>query len=445
VEKLLSDRAKAVSEGGDSPHDLRYVGVVHGDLDGRHILCDAEGVAHVLRMPVKLSPSGLPLRYIECCHGHVLTDLCKLMSCLLYDYTGASLKNDKELEVAVTMTAELASVHSLAAPISLKSAAQLGLSLYPRLKTCWKYIGILMTYVARYVKDDPDPLQLVVPMTRYAADALAFSQLDACDSANEASDIAAAAAQQVAHAAECVRARAEYDSQPLGIRPLVFTPPPKPPSDIPKRAWFQKRWALEAGLAFSTAVKQILTPPPKTDAAYGFLEGGPAGYKAPDAVEHRPPPAAVDAARAPPPLEPMAEDAYLRTLRRMHCCIPDPIAGAGAPLDIAQQVFNVRFDPSDADDRVFGGDSGDSYEVIQEGELGGGGGGGRHVKTPAQVRGTQNCTVITHRPTRAARGPTASGERHSNHAATRSPTRRRSVRPPTRPASCTCRPDSTRC
>lgn len=149
-ESFLERRAVAGSE-------FRYVSVVHGDLNGANVLLDGRDNVWVID-------------FFHTGPGHVLKDVAKLESDLLYIFTPLTSRDD--LREALLITRALREVGDLLRPLpehleGLRS---------PALLRAWHCLRTLRSIAAELCREDRHPLQLTIPLLRYAVHTLTFEE-----------------------------------------------------------------------------------------------------------------------------------------------------------------------------------------------------------------------------------------------------------------------------
>jgi protein-tyrosine phosphatase/nicotinamidase-related amidase len=137
------------------PRDAFYQSWVHGDLNGKNIIIDAQKNIWLID-------------FFHTRRAHVLIDLLKLENDLLYIWTPVA--DDAALRAAMSVTDLLLQVEDLAAP--LPAAPDLA----PELARTWSILSMLRGYSAPLVHSDRDPLQASVGLLRYAVHTLGFEE-----------------------------------------------------------------------------------------------------------------------------------------------------------------------------------------------------------------------------------------------------------------------------
>ncbi|CAK9092772.1 APH domain-containing protein [Durusdinium trenchii] len=148
---------------GDQQHKYAQA-LIHGDLNGMNVLIDSQDIVWV----IDFAYSGT---------GHALKDICKLESCILFEYLDGHTEAEGEGLRAM--------VRALVASTDLRNKPELdeatSASLSQRLKFAWASIQTLRSYAAKFVADDPEPLQVVVAMLHFALRALHFGDIERKD------------------------------------------------------------------------------------------------------------------------------------------------------------------------------------------------------------------------------------------------------------------------
>ncbi len=144
-----------VSEHMGAIGEYHYVSYVHGDLNGANILVDARDNLWIID-------------FFHTSRGHVLKDLLKLENDLLYIF--AKISNEAELEEAMIISRALTDVNDLRAPLP-KTLPGLETECLVR---AWATLRILRSIGARFVREDRNPMQVLVPLVRYAVHTLGF-------------------------------------------------------------------------------------------------------------------------------------------------------------------------------------------------------------------------------------------------------------------------------
>ncbi len=149
-ESFLQRKAVAGSE-------FRYVSVVHGDLNGANILLDGRDNVWVID-------------FFHTGPGHVLKDVAKLENDLLYVFT--PLGSSEELREALLITRALRDVVDLLRPLPERLEGLRS----PALLRAWSCLRTLRAIAAQLCREDRHPLQLTLPLLRYAVHTLTFEE-----------------------------------------------------------------------------------------------------------------------------------------------------------------------------------------------------------------------------------------------------------------------------
>jgi protein-tyrosine phosphatase/nicotinamidase-related amidase len=131
---------------------------VHGDLNGANIILDAHQNVWLID-------------FFHTHRGHILKDLAKLESDLLYIWT--PVENATDLADAVRITDALLEMRDLAG--ELPSAAHYGITA-PSLTRAWDTIRKLRGFYPALIGSDREPLQLMIAQLRYAVHTLGFDE-----------------------------------------------------------------------------------------------------------------------------------------------------------------------------------------------------------------------------------------------------------------------------
>lgn len=146
-----------------------YVGLVHGDLNGMNVLIDSHNIVWV----IDFAFSG---------EHHVLRDIAKLESCILFEYTTIYSEND--YEAMRTIVDILLNVRDLRESLfhskydSSDPAALAAHDQDARARFAWEAIKQLRMYAANYCHDDPEPGQMLIAMFHFAVRALRFKDIN---------------------------------------------------------------------------------------------------------------------------------------------------------------------------------------------------------------------------------------------------------------------------
>lgn len=143
------------------PRDEFYQAWVHGDLNGANIVRDGRGNVWLID-------------FFHARRAHVLLDLIKLESDLLYIWT--KLDDARDLEQACALVDRLVLVQDLAAPLP-DLPADAGFA--PRFARTWATLQILRGYYKDLVRSDRDPFQVLLGQLRYTAHTLSFEECSA--------------------------------------------------------------------------------------------------------------------------------------------------------------------------------------------------------------------------------------------------------------------------
>lgn len=133
-----------------------YFSYVHGDLNGANIIIDSHENVWLID-------------FFHTGQGHVLKDLLKLENDLLFIYTPVNNKDD--LEQAILLTKLLLEVEDLRKP--LPEIANRGITNTEILRT-YETIKILRSYYPKLIREDRNPLQLLIAQMRYSCHTLSF-------------------------------------------------------------------------------------------------------------------------------------------------------------------------------------------------------------------------------------------------------------------------------
>jgi protein-tyrosine phosphatase/nicotinamidase-related amidase len=137
-----------------------YHAQLHGDLNGANIIVDGQSNVWLID-------------FFHSHRGHVLKDLAKLESDLLYIWT--PIANEDELEQALSISDALLGVEDLGAPLD-PAPGQLKA---PQLQRAWRTVQHLRSYYPELIKKDREPTQLLIAQLRYAVHTLGFDESSA--------------------------------------------------------------------------------------------------------------------------------------------------------------------------------------------------------------------------------------------------------------------------
>ncbi|EPG73700.1 isochorismatase family protein [Leptospira fainei serovar Hurstbridge str. BUT 6] len=141
-----------LKEYGSSP---RYLSYVHGDLNGRNIIIDAQRNVWLID-------------FFHTHRGHVLKDLIKLENDLLYIFTKI---DESDLEEAFSLTDLLLSQADLGIPISFEDENRFK---NPKIRRAFRTACKLRSFYPKLIRLDRDPYQLHVALLRYAVHTLSL-------------------------------------------------------------------------------------------------------------------------------------------------------------------------------------------------------------------------------------------------------------------------------
>ncbi|GBG26260.1 Ankyrin repeat and protein kinase domain-containing protein 1 [Hondaea fermentalgiana] len=175
---LVASKAHLCDEVAEETTIEFYEGMGHGDLNAANIVIDAQSIPWL----IDFAQSG---------KHHVLQDLCKMTSCILFEYL--SLESNEEIQAAVLMLEALSSGYSsLQEPLSddldrtvldplvkasedqperdiREAKEKIG-----RLQFAWQCCKLLRGYCAKYARDAADIRQWHAAMAYYAARAVSY-------------------------------------------------------------------------------------------------------------------------------------------------------------------------------------------------------------------------------------------------------------------------------
>jgi protein-tyrosine phosphatase len=138
-----------------------YFSYIHGDLNGANIIIDAHDNVWLID-------------FFHTHRGHILKDLIKLENDLLYIFT--PVNNTDDLAQALHLTDCLLHVEDLGQP--LPDIETTGLT-HPEMRRAYETICFLRSFYPLLVKNDRNPLQLLIGQLRYAAHTLLFDESNA--------------------------------------------------------------------------------------------------------------------------------------------------------------------------------------------------------------------------------------------------------------------------
>jgi protein-tyrosine phosphatase len=136
--------------------ESHFVAYVHGDLNGANILVDARDNVWLID-------------FFHTHRGHIIKDVAKVESDLLYIFT--PVETDADMAEALAITRALRSVRDLAAP--LPELPQLR---RPQMVRAWATLRLLRAFVASLCQSDRDPNQLRIALLRYGVHTLSFDE-----------------------------------------------------------------------------------------------------------------------------------------------------------------------------------------------------------------------------------------------------------------------------
>ncbi|EPG64800.1 cyclin-dependent kinase inhibitor 3 [Leptospira wolffii serovar Khorat str. Khorat-H2] len=135
----------------------RYVSYVHGDLNGRNIIIDAQKNVWLID-------------FFHTHRGHVLKDLIKLENDLLYIFTKIE---DAELEEAFALTDLILSQQDLGIPPKPEEEIRF---VSEKIRRAYRMVCKLRSFYPSLIRLDRDPYQLHVSLLRYAMHTLSFDE-----------------------------------------------------------------------------------------------------------------------------------------------------------------------------------------------------------------------------------------------------------------------------
>ena len=139
----------------ERPHYLAYV---HGDLNGANIIIDGQRNVWLID-------------FFHTHRGHVLKDLIKFESDLLYIFT--KIDGEDALLQAMSLSERLIAVNDLGRPLADAEAGELS---NPSIARAYRQVQLLRSYYPGLVKADRDPEQWLIGHLRYAVHTLGFAE-----------------------------------------------------------------------------------------------------------------------------------------------------------------------------------------------------------------------------------------------------------------------------
>ena len=133
-----------------------YFSYVHGDLNGANIIIDSHENVWLID-------------FFHTGEGHVLRDLLKLENDLLYIYTPINNKGD--LEQAIMLTHLLLEVEDLRKPMPDIAKTKIT---NPEIIRTYETIKVIRSYYPKLIREDRNPLQLLIGQFRYSCHTLSF-------------------------------------------------------------------------------------------------------------------------------------------------------------------------------------------------------------------------------------------------------------------------------
>ncbi len=133
-----------------------YFSYVHGDLNGANIIIDSHENVWLID-------------FFHTGEGHVLRDLLKLENDLLYIYT--PINNEDDLEQAIMLTHLLLEVEDLRRPLPDIGKTKIT---NPDIIRTYETIKIIRSYYPKLIREDRNPLQLLIGQFRYSCHTLSF-------------------------------------------------------------------------------------------------------------------------------------------------------------------------------------------------------------------------------------------------------------------------------
>lgn len=128
-------------------------------MNGRNILCDSH-----------LNIWLIDFERTE--QNHILQDILKLESDILYEYT--NIESPEEYSEALDVVHSLSKVNDLNEPLAL---LRMGTLSSPKLLKTWNTIVHMRSILSKIVKEDRNPIQMFIPLLRYALQLLSFNHL----------------------------------------------------------------------------------------------------------------------------------------------------------------------------------------------------------------------------------------------------------------------------
>lgn len=135
-----------------------FFSYVHGDLNGANIIVDAHENVWLID-------------FFHTHRGHVLRDLIKLENDLLYIFT--PVNNADDLAQALALTDLLLKVEDLGRP--LPEVEFTGIT-HPDMRRAYETIRFLRAFYPPLIKEDRNPVQLLIGQLRYAVHTLGFDE-----------------------------------------------------------------------------------------------------------------------------------------------------------------------------------------------------------------------------------------------------------------------------
>lgn len=135
-----------------------YMAYIHGDLNGKNIIIDAQNNVWLID-------------FFHTRRGHVLCDLIKMENDLLYIFT--KIENEEELREAMKLSDLLINVPDLGLLLDEKNSQSFK---SPKLQRAYLAIRKLRSFYIPMIELDRDPYQLHVALLRYAMHTLSFEE-----------------------------------------------------------------------------------------------------------------------------------------------------------------------------------------------------------------------------------------------------------------------------